>query len=84
MAYIVRVYKVLGENPWRVERLEEQRYMKWDAARERFLEEKGFHCEDYASAWHQLCRRPVAWERVEVDGVELLAPVYEKLLLEPG
>ena len=91
VAYIVRLFKVLGEDPWRVERLEEHWFSDWEEARERFLEElerleeEGYSCMDHASAWHQLCVRQAGSETMEEDGLEVVIPVLEKrlLVLEP-
>ena len=89
MTYVVRLYRVHSEDPWRAEKLEERRYTGWEEAREAFLErleqleEEGYSCEDYASAWAQLCSRVASVRRVYVEELEteLEIPVLEKLLL---
>ena len=91
MAYVVRLYRVLSEDPWRVEPEQEQLFSDWEEAKERFLEElerleeQGYSCMDHASAWHQLCVRQVGSETMEEDGLEVVIPVLEKrlLVLEP-
>jgi len=66
--YVVRLYKVLSEDPWRAKPVIEERYKERGAAREAFidrlerLEEEGFRCEDYASALPQLCLKPWRWD----------------------
>ena len=89
--YVLRVYKLLSEDPWRAEKLEEHWFSDCEEARERFLEklerleEEGYSCMDHASAWHQLCVRQADSETMEEDGLEVVIPVLEKrlLVLEP-
>jgi len=86
--YTLRLYRVLSEDPWRTELLEERRYTGWEEAQEAFvsilerLEGEGYTCMDHASAWTQLCTRVVAVERETMDGLgEVEVPVLEKKLL---
>ena len=89
MAYAVKLYMVLSEDPWRAEKLEEHWFSDWEEARERFLEElerleeQGYECSDHASAWVQLCSRVRGVRRVYAEelGEELEVVVTEKLLL---
>ncbi|BES82578.1 hypothetical protein [Pyrodictium abyssi] len=93
-AYVVKLYRVLSEDPWHAQPIEERRYKEWEEAREAFierleeLEASGYRCSDYASAWHQMCSRMTGTRRVYVEelGEELEVVVTEKLLLalEPG
>ena len=84
--YVLRVYKVLSEDPWEAERLEERRYRGWEEAAAAFtellerLKGEGHTCMDHASAWHMLCARQSGTETVEVDDMEVV-PVLEKLFL---
>ncbi|WP_156327991.1 hypothetical protein [Pyrodictium delaneyi] len=92
-AYVVRLYRVVSEDPWRVEPEQEQRFSDWEEAREAFierleeLEASGFRCSDYASAWHQMCSRVTGTRRVFLeelgDAVELVETEKLFLALEP-
>jgi len=82
----IRVERVLFEDPMKTELLNEvygnyEDVMRVFAAKIESLEKAGYECEERGDWRHVLCVKRIGERVIEVDGLEVVIPVLDKLLI---